>query len=299
MDLIKIGKYIAGKRKEIGLTQKQLAEKLGKSDKSVSKWERGICLPDVSVYLELCDILNITINEFLAGEDIDAVSVAKKSEDTLIQVSKDSSHKQMYLKRIIAVLIIILAIFSAATGKILYNKLKQPQNYIETFSNDSPEMKTAKLFSGTEQTMMFKYSTKDNFKELHIYMSEYHFGKRISHKLAAKLTYDEIPSTNTGIIVIAPDSVNSSVKLIVTDESCQYSTKNKILENVTDRKYYAETSTYIQDILSIKYGTEQGLGALMYGKNNLSAYPIQDIADASIDTDNNDYTYYYSVKFLK
>mgnify|MGYP004476473761 FL=1 len=67
MDLIKIGKYISGKRKELGLTQKQLAEKLDKSDKSVSKWERGICLPDVSVYMELCSILNITINEFLAS----------------------------------------------------------------------------------------------------------------------------------------------------------------------------------------------------------------------------------------
>ena len=68
MDLVKIGKYIAGKRKDLGMTQKQLAEKLGMSDKSVSKWERGVCLPDVSVYSELCQILGISINEFLAGE---------------------------------------------------------------------------------------------------------------------------------------------------------------------------------------------------------------------------------------
>ena len=68
MDLIKIGKYIAEKRKALGLTQKQLAEKLNMSDKSVSKWERGICLPDVSIYMELCSILRISINEFLAGE---------------------------------------------------------------------------------------------------------------------------------------------------------------------------------------------------------------------------------------
>ncbi|WP_368230025.1 helix-turn-helix domain-containing protein [Blautia wexlerae] len=64
MDLIKIGKYIAGKRKSLGMTQKQLAEKLGMSDKSVSKWERGVCLPDVSVYKELCSILGISLNEF-------------------------------------------------------------------------------------------------------------------------------------------------------------------------------------------------------------------------------------------
>ncbi len=65
MNLQKTGMYLAQKRKELGLTQKQLAEKLGMSDKSVSKWERGICLPDVSVYIELCNILGITINEFL------------------------------------------------------------------------------------------------------------------------------------------------------------------------------------------------------------------------------------------
>ena len=98
MDLVKIGKYIAGKRKALGMTQKQLAEKLNMSDKSVSKWERGICLPDVSVYMELCEILGISINEFLAGEDIDAENVEKKSEDNIIQVTKDSKKKQKNLK---------------------------------------------------------------------------------------------------------------------------------------------------------------------------------------------------------
>lgn len=75
MNLVKIGRYIAEKRKSLGLTQRQLAEKLGKSDKSVSKWERGICLPDVSLYLELCEILGISINEFLAGEDIETDNI--------------------------------------------------------------------------------------------------------------------------------------------------------------------------------------------------------------------------------
>ena len=84
MDLVKIGKYIAGKRKDLGMTQKQLAEKLGMSDKSVSKWERGVCLPDVSVYSELCQILGISINEFLAGEDIVRENIAKKSEENII-----------------------------------------------------------------------------------------------------------------------------------------------------------------------------------------------------------------------
>jgi len=95
MDLIKIGKYIAGKRKSLGMTQKQLAEKLGMSDKSVSKWERGVCLPDVSVYKELCSILGISLNEFLAGEDIAQENMIQKSETNIIEVIRDNIDKEM------------------------------------------------------------------------------------------------------------------------------------------------------------------------------------------------------------
>lgn len=120
MDLVKIGKYIAGKRKALGMTQKQLAEKLNMSDKSVSKWERGICLPDVSVYMELCEILGISINEFLAGEDIDAENVEKKSEDNIIQVAKDSKKKQKNLKSILAVVTTFAVIMVLVLGAVLF-----------------------------------------------------------------------------------------------------------------------------------------------------------------------------------
>ena len=83
MDTVKIGKYIAQKRKNLGLTQREIAEQLGMSDKSVSKWERGVCLPDVSVYMELCRIIGISLNEFIAGEDIEQVELQEKSEQTL------------------------------------------------------------------------------------------------------------------------------------------------------------------------------------------------------------------------
>ena len=112
MDLIKIGKYIAEKRKALGLTQKQLAEKLNMSDKSVSKWERGICLPDVSIYMELCNILRISINEFLAGEDIGAENVIEKSDSNLIQITKESKKKQKNLKTILSVVTVFAVIVS-------------------------------------------------------------------------------------------------------------------------------------------------------------------------------------------
>ena len=89
MDTVKIGKYIAQKRKDLGLTQREIAEQLGMSDKSVSKWERGVCLPEVSVYMELCRILGISLNEFIAGEDIEQVELQEKSEQNILDVTKD------------------------------------------------------------------------------------------------------------------------------------------------------------------------------------------------------------------
>ena len=68
MNQIKIGQFIAECRKEAKLTQAQLAERLGITDKAVSKWERGIAMPDTSIMLELCDILGISVNELLSGE---------------------------------------------------------------------------------------------------------------------------------------------------------------------------------------------------------------------------------------
>ena len=145
MDLVKIGKYIAGKRKALGMTQKQLAEKLNMSDKSVSKWERGICLPDVSVYMELCEILGISINEFLAGEDVE-----KKSEDNIIQVTKDSKKKQKNLKSILAVVTTFAVIMVLVLGAVFVHKVMQPKNYITAVDRTSAEMKTAELLSGTD-----------------------------------------------------------------------------------------------------------------------------------------------------
>lgn len=68
MDLIKIGTYIAGKRKALGMTQKQLAEQLGMSDKSVSKWERGKGLPDISLLEPLAKALGVSLPELFSGQ---------------------------------------------------------------------------------------------------------------------------------------------------------------------------------------------------------------------------------------
>ena len=68
MDQTKIGRLIAKCRKNKNLTQERLAEKLGTTNKSISKWENGNCLPDSSLYEPLCEVLNVSINELFAGQ---------------------------------------------------------------------------------------------------------------------------------------------------------------------------------------------------------------------------------------
>ena len=93
MDQIKIGKFIAECRKNVNLTQMQLSEKLGITDKAISKWERGISMPDTSIMLELCDILKISVNELLSGEKINMENNDQKNEQLLFEMAKELEKK--------------------------------------------------------------------------------------------------------------------------------------------------------------------------------------------------------------
>ena len=113
MDQIKIGKFINRKRKENGITQSELAEKLGISDRAISKWENGICLPDVDNMIELCKIYNITINDLLSGEVVDMKDNEKKLEENLLEMTriKEQGDKELLtLEIFIGVIVSIILI---------------------------------------------------------------------------------------------------------------------------------------------------------------------------------------------
>ncbi len=93
MDQIKIGRFVASQRKERGLTQAQLAETLGVTDRAVSKWENGKSLPDYSVLPSLCDALGISVNELLCGEKIAMENNDKKQEQLLLDMTKELQQK--------------------------------------------------------------------------------------------------------------------------------------------------------------------------------------------------------------
>ena len=120
MDQLKIGKFIAECRKQKCLTQIQLAEKLSITDKAVSKWERGVAMPDTSIMLELCDILSISVNELLSGEKIDMENNNQKNEQLLLDMAKELEKKNktiwasMWIIMIASMTALFAGIFVAA-----------------------------------------------------------------------------------------------------------------------------------------------------------------------------------------
>ena len=298
MDLIKIGTYIAGKRKALGMTQKQLAEQLGMSDKSVSKWERGICLPDVALYAELCQNLGISINEFFAGEDIAKEDLVQKSEENIIGVAKESTQKQKRLRSMLCLVMAVSVLVLSAVGIILYRS-NGPQNVIAPVDQESIEMKTVELLSGVDGAFMYQYVTTDSYASLKIFVSEYHSGELIQ-KESVSLEYEEIGSPKHGTVLIVPDFDHFTVKIIMADDASKFSTEIPILEGVEDREYYGRSASKITRKTDIIYNEEQPLVALVYGKNQVRSIDLHDVTNGTSEAlAENDYVYYFSFEFCK
>lgn len=299
MDLIKIGKYIAGKRKGLGMTQKQLAEKLGMSDKSVSKWERGICLPDVSVYSDLCLLLGISLNEFLAGEDIARENIVQKSEENIIGVATDSKHKQKRLKAVICVLLIASLLAISAISAVLYRSYK-PMNFISPVPENSVEMQTVKMLTGPDEANVYKFTTTDEFTRINIYFSEYQAGELVN-KDRMGLGFEGIGSPKNGEIIVVPDYEHAKIKLVIsTDEGSKFSTELPIMEGVEDRDAYGRSQSRIEGETKILYDNEQPLVGMIYDKDKMQVIDLYDLLSGETDSlSQNDYMYLFSYEFCK
>lgn len=248
--------------------------------------------------MELCEILGISINEFLAGEDIDAENVEKKSEDNIIQVTKDSKKKQKNLKSILAVVTTFAVIMVLVLGAVFVHKVMQPKNYITAVDRTSAEMKTAELLSGADGAYLFNFYAKEEYKTLTIYLSEYQAGKLINKSKVADLDYDGIESAKRGVIAVIPDFELFRVKLIIADDYSKCFTDFPILENVENREYYGRSATQVEGEVPIQRDTEQGLMALIYGEDGLEAIPVKEMEQGNF-REKNDYVYYLSFRFGK
>ena len=116
MDQEKIGKFIAKCRKENGYTQASLAEKLGITDRAVSKWENGKNMPDASIMLELCELLKINVNELLTGEHIIMDNYKEAAEKNFVEMKtqEEKTNKKMIL--VMIGILLLLALFALLAG---------------------------------------------------------------------------------------------------------------------------------------------------------------------------------------
>ena len=295
MDTVKIGKYIAQKRKNLGLTQRDIAEQLGMSDKSVSKWERGVCLPDVSVYMELCRIIGISLNEFIAGEDIEQVEIQEKSEQNILDVTKDGNYKKRRLKAIIAVLVCICVAVTSLSGYLLWKRFHVETNYIEPFDENSAEMRILKLVDAGP-FVLYKFSTDKSISQATVMITCYEKGeKKYKHDV---MTYgfksDNVSDrVNTVDSVLKVSSENDSnekndwISVTVDEGKATF----ELMEDDVELTGYMCAWADEKEHVDIVKGEEIEFLRISYGMDHVEAI----MPGASIG--NNEYMYSLSVRF--
>ena len=119
MNQLVIGKLISQKRKEKNLTQEQLAEKLGVSNKTISKWETGKCMPDYSIIKDLCEELDITVAELMDGEEKEGKSIRAYDEEHIMDLLKRTQELEKQKNLIYAILLIVMGIALQALSHTL------------------------------------------------------------------------------------------------------------------------------------------------------------------------------------
>ena len=146
MDQVKIGKFIAERRKNENLTQAQLAEKLNITDRAVSKWENGRSLPDPSIMPELCGILHITINDLFSGEVVSMDKYNEQMEKNLLELARQKEEADRRLLRIEIVLgILSMLILLAPMAAVACFEMADWLRYVLIFSGLIPGL-TGLLF---------------------------------------------------------------------------------------------------------------------------------------------------------
>ena len=132
MDQIKIGKFIAALRKEQGLTQEALGQKLGVSNKTVSRWENGNYMPDIELLTPLGELLGVSVNELLAGERLNDEQFRKQADENLVDAVVESRFsvkerteffKKKWLRDNIWLIVVSVAVGVAASVKLSFDQL--------------------------------------------------------------------------------------------------------------------------------------------------------------------------------
>lgn len=272
MDQKKIGRYIAEKRKSLDLTQAVLAEKLDVSDKSVSKWERGICLPDVSKYQELCEALGISLNELFAGEDISEDELVFQSEQNLMDVEKYHKNKRKRLQIIIVFLIITVLVFSGTVLWLMGKSGCFKKDYIKPYALDNE--KEASMIWSYGNASLYTYSTTQLFDDIHVEIIEYSNGQE-TDRVDEWMHFSDEGLAPNSIISIRPDLEQGVFKVSYLFEDGVIFSRD-VSVNALDEEAgctYSDITNYVE----IEKNKKICLYAYLAGKESVRWIPLSEI----------------------
>lgn len=232
MNASETGKFISSKRREKGLTQKELAEKLGVTDKAVSKWETGRGMPDVSVLEDLSKELEVSVSEILNGGEVERELLPETADKIIVDTMKDSS-KKVSRKRLMAIgagvaaaiLIICALIFSYLFSQTvapddLKTLDKNINNYLSfKYSDEKAQVLEAK----NEQDKLVVLYTHKGLNGLYIYNESRIFPGRYNKNLIMEIMPQKNGEINYFLFVNDDKTVMMVAGVELPKEACYYS----------------------------------------------------------------------------
>jgi hypothetical protein len=181
---------------------------------------------------------------------------------------------------------------------MICSRAEEPNNYVVPVDSDSAEVKTAELLSDSNSVFLFQYATSEAYQTLSVYMSEYQNGTLIQKDTVADISLSPENPLSEGVIAFVPDYKNCTLKIVLADKGAKTQSEFGILENVEASSDYVRSATSIEKQTTIAESTEQGLLALIFDRDTLSAIPISEM-EAGDTGSENDYMYYFTFEFRK
>ncbi len=175
MNQEKVGKLIAKCRKEKKLTQEQLASILGVTDRAVSHWENGRCIPDVSLFIPLCETLDISVNELIIGEVIESKNFKSKSDEIIVTVLKKEKKKKKIYDIVLVTLIIFVIVLTILLGLVNRDEFIKGTEELNELHKVKMEIVDNTLTKSSAKIIIHDFSGKQ-----YIYGSSYTIEKKIN-----------------------------------------------------------------------------------------------------------------------
>ena len=224
MNVAKTGTFIKSRRTELNMTQKDLAEKIGCTDKAVSRWETGKGMPDSSFLVPLADILGITVNELLTGEEIPEETFTQKSEDNLV-VSVQKTEKAVKQGKTVKLFLLVAIIFCVLSISLLIKNVTEARNtvtYVGDFGTKNRIAVTELLLELDSRNSYFSENTVCTDIEIRL-DADGNF-KRVEIKMNDESMHEYI-----SLVLLSPSEQPEQLSYIITKKYNYFSTEDGIL----------------------------------------------------------------------